>query len=68
MKANNSSLLRCVSLVAGAALTLSGAEDHLGIYKLTKAEVGSLDNKNATTGGPTSFRGPLGYVSIELAS
>ena len=24
MKANNSSLLRCVSLVAGAALTLSG--------------------------------------------
>jgi hypothetical protein len=29
------------------------------------AKVGYLDNKNAATGGHTSFRGPLGYVSIE---
>jgi hypothetical protein len=29
------------------------------------AKLGYLDNKNAATGGRTSFRGPLGYVSIE---
>ncbi|MBI5691895.1 MAG: hypothetical protein HZC55_17580 [Verrucomicrobia bacterium] len=29
------------------------------------AKLGYLDNKNTATGGRTSFRGPLGYVSIE---
>lgn len=29
------------------------------------AKVGYLDNQNAATGGRTSFRGPLAYVSLE---
>jgi hypothetical protein len=29
------------------------------------AKLGYLDNKNSATGGRTSFRGPLGYVSLE---
>ena len=29
------------------------------------AKLGYLDNKNAGTGGNTSFRGPLAYVSVE---
>jgi hypothetical protein len=44
-----------------------GVKHRLSPKWIGTAKLGYIDSKNATTGGNTNFRGPIGYLSIERA-